>query len=134
MKITMNVIDVRELDDYIDGGVVPFAVCTPPTGVTSNRQMRYLQKYYDLIVDKRGWATYYCNIINAWKCREIGYKTIKFADGREENIKDYTLEKNSKAHNGYLVVSYFNSGNKIDSLNLVKMIRLEVENIKKSVN
>lgn len=134
MDILMKVIDVRELDDYIDDGVVPFAVCTPTTGVTSNRQVRYLEKYYDLVVDKRGWATYYCNIINAWKCKEVGYKSIRFNDGKEEQIKDYSLERNDEAHNGYLVVSYFNSGNKIDSLNLVKMIRLDVEDIKKTVN
>jgi len=134
MKITMDVIDVKDLDDYIDANTVPFAICVPQTGVTSNRQLKYIEKYYDEVVDKKGWKSYYCNIVNAWKCREVGYKTIKFKDGKEENIKDYNLERNKRAFNGYLVETFFTSGNKINSLDLVKMIRLDVEKIKKQIN
>lgn len=134
MKVLMKVIDVKDLDDYIDEDSVPFAVCTPPYGVTSNRQQRYLDKYYDKVIDKRGWVSYYCNIVNAFKCRDKGYTQIKFPDGKEEIIKNYSLERNKVVRNGYVVVPYFKSGNKIDSFSLVKMIRLDVEDIKDQVN
>ena len=134
MNIVMNVIKVNDLDDYIDESIVPFAVCTPPYGVTSNRQKKYIEKYYDKIVDKRGWVSYYCNIVNADKCKQMEYKNIKFKDGKEEKIKGYSLEKNEKIKNKYTVISHFESGNKIDSLALVKLIRLDVEKVKKEVN
>ena len=134
MLVAMKVVDVKELDDYIDENEVPFAVCTPPYGVTSNRQQRFLDKYYDKITDKKGQASYYCNIINAWKCRESGYKGIKFSDGKVEEIKNYSLEKNDTLRKGYVVTPNFKSGKKINALSLVKQIRLEVEKVKIKVN
>ena len=134
MKVVMGVIDVKELDDYIDSNSVPFVVCTPPTGVTSNRQQRYLEKYYDKVVDRRGWVSYYCNIINAWKCRSSGFQSIQFPDGQVDQIKKYKLERNVKTNNRYLVVPQLTSGKKVDSLSLVKMIRMSTEKMKKQVN
>jgi len=134
MLVTMRAIDVKELDDYIDNGEVPFAICTPPYGVTSNRQQRFLDKYYDKVVDRRGYVSYYCNIINAKKCRASGYNKIQFADGRIEDIKDYKLVKKSKLRNGFIVAPRFESGNRIDALSLVKLVRLSVEQVKTRVN
>ena len=134
MLVTMKAISVNELDDYIDNSEVPFAICTPPYGVTSNRQQRFLEKYYDKVVDKRGWVSYYCNIINMKKCRASGFDKIKFADGRVENIKDYRVVRNSKLRNGFVVAPRFSSGSRIDALSLVKQIRLEVEKVKTQVN
>ena len=73
MKIQMIVVDLRVLDNYIDENVVPFAVCVPVGTDITKRQQRFLEKYYDRVVDKRGWISFYCNIINAWKCKEMNY-------------------------------------------------------------
>ena len=134
MQVTMRVIDVKDLDDCIDNGEVPFAICTPPSGVTSNRQQRFLDKYYDKVVDRKGWVSYYCNIINARKCRACGYKKMKFANGNEEKIKDFRLARKESVRNGFVVVTRFNSGRSMDALSLVKNVRLDVERIKSRVN
>lgn len=134
MKILVDVINIEDLDDYIDNNVIPLAVCTPMSGVTSKRQNNFLTKYYDKVEDKRGWISYYCNVINANKCREMGYKEVKFADGKEEKIIGFELEECEKVDDKYIPVPNFASGKKIDVFSLVKMIRLKVESIKKEVN
>lgn len=134
MKIQMQVIDARVLDDYIDENVVPFAVCAAVGSTVSKRQQRYLEKYYDRIVDKRGWVSFYCNIINAWKCKEMDYKSIEFAGGEEKRIKEYNLEKSDSLDGKYVVVPYFSTGEKLDAVSLVKLIRLDVEQMKSKIN
>ena len=134
MKIQMQVIDARVLDDYIDENVVPFAVCAAAGSGVSKRQQRYLEKYYDKVVDKRGWVSFYCNIINAWKCKEMDYKSIEFADGEEKRIKEYNLEKSDSLDGKYVVVPYFSTGEKLDAVSLVKLIRLDVEQMKSKIN
>ena len=134
MKIQMQVVDVKVLDDYIDENVVPFAVCVSVGSAVSKRQQRYLEKYYDKIVDKRGWVSFYCNIINAWKCKEMNYKSIEFADGEEKRIKEYNLEKSESLDGKYVVVPYFSTGEKLDAVSLVKLIRLDVEQMKSKIN
>lgn len=134
MKIQMQVVDAKSLDDYIDEDIVPFAVCASAESNISKRQQRYLEKYYDRVVDKRGWISFYCNIINAWKCRDMGYKSIEFPDGEEKRIQAYNLEKSPSVDDKYVVVPYFSTGEKMDSISLVKMIRLEVEQMKNKIN
>jgi hypothetical protein len=134
MKIQMVVIDSKVLDNYIDENVVPFAVCLSINTSLTKRQQRFLEKYYDRVVDKRGWVTFYCNVINAWKCKEMGYKSIEFSDGKEEKIKSYGLEKSKSLDDKYVVVPYFSPDEKIDSVSLVKKIRLEVEKLKNKIN
>lgn len=134
MKIQMIVIDSRVLDNYIDENIVPFAVCIPVGADLSKRQQRFLEKYYDRVVDKRGWVSFYCNIINAWKCKEMGYESIEFADGTEEKIQTYGLEKSRSLDYKYVVVPYFSQEEKMDSVELVKKIRLEVEKMKNKIN
>lgn len=134
MNIIMDVIGISELDGFISKKVIPFVVCVPKDEKVSKKQQACLDKYYDLVMDKRGWPSYYCNIVNAYKCNDMGYKNIKFSDGREETIKNYSLERNESIENKYLVTSHFNSGNAMNSLELVKLIRLKVEDVKKEIN
>ena len=134
MKIQMIVVDLRVLDNYIDEHVVPFAVWVPVGTDITKRQQRFLEKYYDRVVDKRGWVSFYCNIINAWKCKEMGYDSIEIADGSEEKIKAYGLEKCKSLDYKYVVVPYFSQEEKMDSVELVKKIRLEVEKLKNKIN
>lgn len=134
MKILMQVTDVKTLDGYIDDNAVPFAVCVPSGCNISKRQQRFLEKYYDRVVDKRGWVCFYCNIINAWKCRDNGYKTIEFPNGVEEKIQQYNLERNASLNGKYVVVPYFKSGNKIDAVSLTRLVRLKVADMSKKLN
>lgn len=132
MKIQMQVVDVKMLDNYIDDNIVPFAVCASTESTISKRQQRYLEKYYDRVVDKRGWISFYCNIINAYKCRDMGYSSIEFPDGKEKRIQAYNMEKDS--YGNYEVVSYFSTGEKMNALSLTKIIRLDVEQMKNMIN
>ena len=134
MKIQMEVINSDNLDNYIDKKIVPFVVCAPKDVPFSKKQQRFLEKYYDKIVDKRGWVSFYCNIINAWKCKDMNYNSITFSNGKEEIIQDYNLEPHKSVGNKYIVVLYFKSGETIDSITLVKKIRLDVEKVKKKIN
>lgn len=134
MKIQMQVADVKTLDTYIDENTVPFAVCASTGENISKRQQRFLEKYYDRVVDKRGWVSFYCNIINAWKCRDMGYKAIEFPDGEEKKIQQYNLEKSESLNGKYVVVPYFKTGDKIDAVSLTKMIRLKVADMSKKLN
>lgn len=134
MKIQMLVIDVRTLDNYIDEDIVPFAVCVSTKSNITKRQQRFLEKYYDRVVDKRGWVSFYCNIINAWKCKEMDYISIEYPDGTEEFIQEYNLEHCDSLDGKYVVVPYFKSGNKIDVLSLTKMIRLDVVDVINRIN
>jgi hypothetical protein len=134
MKILMDVIDCKQLDGYIDEEVVPFAVCASVNSTISKRQLRFLEKYYDRIVDKRGWVSFYCNVINAWKCREMNYKSIEFSDGEEKRIGAFNLEPSESLGGKYVVVPYFATGENIDSISLVKMVRLKVAEMNNHIN
>ena len=130
MKIQMKVSESKSLDGYIDDQVVPFAVCVDPDFKLSKRQQSYLEKYYDKVVDRAGKATYYCNVINAWKCKDMGYSSIKFADGSEKTIRAYNLERNASVGGKYVVVPHFSRTDKINAVELTKMVRLDVERIR----
>lgn len=134
MKIQMLVVDSKTLDGYIDENIVPFAVCASSSSTISKRQQRFLEKYYDRVVDKRGWVSFYCNIINPWKCKDVGYKSIEFADGEEKRIQEYNLEHSDSVDGKYVVVPYFSTGEKIDAVSLVKMIRLQVSELLNKIN
>ena len=134
MKIQMQVTDVKTLDHYIDESVVPFAVCVSQGQNVSKRQQRFLEKYYERVVDKRGWVNFYCNIINPWKCREMGYKSITLPSGEEKNIQRYNLERSASLNGKYVVVPYFKTGEKIDAVALTRMVRLKVADMSKKLN
>ena len=134
MKIQMQVVDSKILDGYIDENVVPFAVCVSSSSTVSKRQQRFLEKYYDRVVDKRGWVSFYCNIINPWKCKDCGYSSIEFPDGEEKRIQEYNLEHSESVDGKYVVVPYFSTGEKIDAVSLVKIIRMQVVELANKLN
>ena len=134
MKVLMDVSGVRELDDYIESNTVPMIVCTPPSGVNSRAQQKFLDKYYDKIVDRRGWSSYYCNIINAGKCRDMNYETIMQTSGKEEKIRDFGLKKSAAVKGKYIVAVRYQSGKIVDGVSLVKTVRLKAETKKKQLN
>ena len=133
MKILMDVSGVRELDDYIDSDIVPMAVCVPSSGATVSQQT-FLDKYYEKVVDKRGWTSYYCNVINANKCRDGNYESVMDANGKEEKIEKFGLKKLDSIGMKYAVVVKYDSGKTIDGVELVKKVRLKVETKKKQIN
>ena len=133
MNIFMKAIDLSQLDEYIERDSVPFAICVENEKNLSKLLLPYLEKYYDKVVDKKGMVCYYCNVINPYKCRSKGYNTITFEDGKIEKIEKFTLRR-SKLLNKFVVVSHLESGDKFDSINLTKKVRLKVEDIKKKIN
>ena len=133
MKILMDVSGVRELDDYIDSDIVPMVVCVPQSGVSFNQQ-QFLDKYYEKVVDRRGWISYYCNVISANKCREGNYESIMETSGKEQIIKDFGLKKLDSIGMKYAVVVRYDSGETIDGVELVKKVRLKAETKKKQMN
>lgn len=133
MKILMDVSGVRELDDYIDSDVVPMAVCVPSSDVSSNQQ-EFLDKYYEKVVDKRGWISYYCNVISVAKCRSGNYESIVETNGKEEKIEGFGLKRLDSVGAKFAVLVKLSSGKTIDGVNMVKKVRLKVETKKKQVN
>ena len=134
MKVLMDVSGVRELDDYIDANIAPMIVCTPSSGASSSAQQKFLDTYYDKITDRRGWTSYYCNIINAGKCRDMNYESIMRTSGKEDKIKDFGLRKSAAVRGKYIVVIRYNSGKIVDGVSLVKSVRLKAETKKKQIN
>ena len=130
MKIKMEVVDAKSLDNYINGKTVPFAVCVTSKETLSKRQQIFLEKYYDRVRDKRGMDSYYCNVINAWKCKGMGYESIEFPNGENKAIKAYNLEKNTSVDGRYVVTPYFSRTDKMNAIDLIKMVRLEIEKVK----
>jgi hypothetical protein len=130
MKIKMEVIDAKTLDNYINGKTIPLAVCVTEKESLSKKQQIFLEKYYDRVRDKRGIDSYYCNVINAWKCKDMGYESIEFPNGENKQIKAYNLEKHPSIGNKYVVTPYFSKTDKINAIELIKTVRLEVEKVK----
>lgn len=133
MKILMDVSGIRELDDYIDSNIVPMAVCTPQSGVSS-RQQEFLDKYYEKVVDKKGWTSYYCTVISANRCREGNYESVMETNGKEQEIKDFGLKRLDSIGMKYAVVVRYASGKTETGVELVKKVRLKVETKKKQLN
>ena len=133
MNISMKAISLNELGEYIERDSVPFAICVSKEGVPSKLLLPYLEKYYDKVVDKKGRTTYYCNVINPFKCRGKGYDTITLADGKIEKIEKFTLRKH-KALKKFVVVSHLGSGEQMDSISLTKSVSLSILDTKKQVN
>ncbi len=132
MKIMMSVIESKDLEKYINDGIVPFAVCPSIEGISA-KQRKVLEKYYNKVTDQRGIDSYYCNIIDPYKCRDNGYDSIEFANGNKK-IKGYSLEKNRQMGNKYVVTIYFGANDKTNALELTKKNRLKVANLKKKIN
>lgn len=133
MNISMKAINISELGEYVEKDVLPFAICVPNQGVPSKLLLPYLEKYYDKVEDRKGRICYYCNVINAFRCRNKGYESITFADGNVEKIDKLTLRKH-KALRKFVVVTHLSSGKAMDSVSLVKTVRLSIEDVKKQVN
>ena len=133
MNISMKAIDVKDLEEYIEKDSVPFAICVSKNGVPSKLLLPYLEKYYDKVVDRKGRTTYYCNIINPFKCRDKGYDTITLSNGKIEKIEKFTLRKH-KTLKKFVVVSHLGSGAKLDAVSLTKTVSLNVQDVKKQVN
>ena len=134
MKVAMKVVKSSELIAQIESGVVPFAVCTSSTEVISKRVQNYLDQYYCENIDQRGWKSYYCHIINAWKCKAMGYESIVFEDGKESKIKGYKLDSCLPLKGKKVVVTCLADGQKLPSTLLAKKVRLKVAETKKTLN
>lgn len=134
MKVLMDVSGIRELEDYINSDTIPMVVCPNPNVEISDEQRVFLEKHYDKIIDKRGWVSYYCNVINAGKCRDMKYESIMQPNGKEEVIKDFGLQRSHALRGKYVVVVRYQSGKTIDGVSLIKSVRLKTETKKKQMN
>lgn len=131
MNINMEVIDSSKLDYYIDdGSEIPFTVCVPLGMAVTRRQQAFLERYYDRVEDRKGRETYYCNIINAWKCKSMGYNSITFGNGKKEYISGY---KFTKKNGKYVLYPCFRSGRGMDAVSLVAKVRLLAAKTKQTI-
>ena len=77
MDIWMNVVKYDGLLKCIDKDIVPFAVCLTSDDVRSAKADKFIDEYYGITIDKRGYACCICNVILADKCRQGNYKNIR---------------------------------------------------------
>jgi hypothetical protein len=64
----------------------------------------------------------------------MGYNSIEFPDGEEKRIQEYNLEHSESVDGKYVVVPYFSTGEKIDAVSLVKIIRMQVVELANKLN
>ena len=134
MKLLVDeVIGSNGLDDYMGTDFLPMVVCVPREGV-SDSQQSFLNEYYEKVVDKKGLVSYYCNIINPWKCRNCNYESIVEDSGKEYEIRNFKLKKLDAVGGKYVVVMKCDEGQTMDAVKLVKKVRLKVERKKKQLN
>lgn len=134
MEIWMNVVKYDNMDACIEKHIVPFAICISKNDVRSRRVDEFINTYYGITMDTRGYSCCICNVILADKCRSYGYTAIKNKDKTVQKIREFKPVK-SKQLNGKVIVDIcFDDGTSIDSIALVETIIENVEKGKLLVN
>ena len=134
MEIWMNVVKYDNMDACIEKHIVPFAICISKNDVRSRRVDEFINTYYGITMDTRGYSCCICNVILADKCRSYGYTAIKNKDKTVLKIREFKPVK-SKQLNGKVIVDIcFDDGTSIVSIALVQTIIENVEKGKLLVN
>lgn len=134
MDIWMNVVRYESLQKCIDKNVVPFAVCISKEDKRNKEIDAFIDKYYGITIDKRGYACCVCNVILADKCREGNYKSIRLKDKTVKQIKEFLPVKNKQLDGKVIVDIVFSSKDKINSIELVETAINDIEKGKILVN
>ena len=130
----MNVVRYESLQKCIDKNVVPFAVCISKEDKRNKEIDAFIDKYYGITIDKRGYACCVCNVILADKCREGNYKSIRLKDKTVKQIKEFLPVKNKQLDGKVIVDIVFSSKDKINSIELVETAINDIEKGKILVN
>ena len=130
MEIWMNVVRY----DSIDRDIVPFAVCLTKNDKRSFKSDKFIDKYYGITIDKRGYTCCICNVILADKCREGNYKSIRLKDKTVKQIKKFSPVANAQLDGKVIVDILFEDGQTLNSIELVETAISDIEKGKILVN
>ena len=134
MDIWMNVVKYESVDKCIGKNIVPFAVCISKDDKRNKKVDAFIEKYYGITIDKRGYGCCICNVILADKCRDGNYKSIRLKDKSVKKIKEFKPVRNSQLHGKVIVDIVFATGEKMDSIKLVESAIEDIEKGKIVVN
>jgi len=130
----MNVVRYESLLKCIEKNVVPFAVCITKKDKRIKDVDDFIDKYYGITIDKRGYACCICNVILADKCREGNYKSIRMKDKTVKPIKAFKPLINKQLNGKVIVNIVFDKKEEINSIELVETAILDIEKGKILVN
>lgn len=130
----MNVVRYDSLEKCIEKNVVPFAVCISKSDKRNKAIDEYIDTYYGVTIDKRGYACCICNVILADKCRQGNYKTIRLKDKTVKNIKEFKPVKNQQLDGKVIVDIVFDTKDKMNSIELVETAISDIEKGKILIN
>ena len=134
MEIWMNVVKYDNVAACMEKHIVPFAICLSKEDERNKRVDEFINTYYGITMDAKGYSCCICNIILADKCRSYGYTAIKNKDKTVKKIREFKPAR-SKQLNGKVIVDIcFDDGTTIDSIELVETIIENVEKGKLLVN
>lgn len=128
MDIWMNVVKYETLEKCMDKNVVPFAVCIGKKDKRDKAIDKFIDKYYGVTIDKRGYVCCICNVILADKCREMNYKNIRLKDKSVKKIKEFKPLENSQLDGKVIVEIVFS---KTDSINSIELVETAIKDIEK---
>ena len=134
MDIWMNVVKYESLLKCVDKNIVPFAVCISKEDKRDKKIDAFIDKYYGITIDKRGYACCICNVILADKCRDGNYTSIRLKDKTTKKIKEFKPVKNTQLNGKVIVNIVFASGDEMDSIKLVETAIEDIEKGKIVVN
>lgn len=134
MDIWMNVVKYESLLRCIDKNVVPFAVCITKDDKRNSDIDKFIDTYYGITIDKRGYVCCICNVILADKCREGNYKSIRLKDKTVKKIKEFKPIINKQLDGKVIVDIVFDNGEEINSIELVETAINDIEKGKILVN
>ena len=128
MEIWMNVVKYESVEACMEKHIVPFAICVTKNDNRSKKVDEYINTYYGITVDSRGYNCCFCNVILADKCRSFGYTSIRTKDKEIKKIKEFKPAKSEQLDGKVIVDICFQDGTNIDSIELVETI---IENVEK---
>ena len=134
MEIWMNVVKYDSVEACMDKHIVPFAICLSKNDVRNKKVDEYINTYYGITMDARGYTCCICNVILADKCRSFGYTSIRNKDKVTKKISEFKPARSKQLQNKVIVDICFDDGTTMDSIELVETIIENVEKGKLLVN
>lgn len=134
MEIWMNVVKYETLEQCISKNIVPFAVCISKKDKRNPEIDNFIDTYYGITMDARGYACCVCNVILADHCRNHNYKSIRMKDKTVKTIKEFKPKKEQQLDGKVVVDIIFTDNEKIDSISLVETAIQDIEKGKNLVN
>lgn len=134
MDIWMNVVKYETLQKCIEKNIVPFAICLTESDKRDKKIDKFIDQYYGITIDKRGYVCCVCNVILADKCRKGNYKSIRLKDKTVKKIKKFKPIKNEQLEGKVIVNITFDDGTTLNSIELVEVAINDIEKGKILVN